>query len=251
MSAKPGTNARTCPVGLAGLPCTMKNPRSAKPASGGRIRQARGGFGRGPAGNAERRDVHPAQRQPRRHGSGYGHADRDPRMSGKLSASSAGKNGWPMNGMPATGMRSRKKIPKPSATPATPATLDSAAATPGDLPGGRADQAHRREPLLAAGGRQPGRGSDEDQHRGQDGQRHHGQEEVDGTLPAASVRRDTVQPLGVHVRPRSCRVPSWRSTSPARCRAWAPLRRSVPDDDDHESGDGSPASPIIPARWPG
>ena len=50
------------------------------------------------------------------------------RMSGRLSVSSAGKNGWPMNGMPATGMRSRKKSPKPMAVPSTAAAVDSMAA---------------------------------------------------------------------------------------------------------------------------
>ena len=34
-----------------------------------------------------------------------------------------------MNGMPATGMRSRKKIPNPAATPRIPATVDSVAAS--------------------------------------------------------------------------------------------------------------------------
>ena len=34
-----------------------------------------------------------------------------------------------MNGMPATGMRSRKKSPNPAATPSTAATVDSMAAS--------------------------------------------------------------------------------------------------------------------------
>ena len=34
-----------------------------------------------------------------------------------------------MNGMPATGVRSRKKIPKPTATPRIAATVDSVAAS--------------------------------------------------------------------------------------------------------------------------
>jgi hypothetical protein len=50
-------------------------------------------------------------------------------MSSGLSVSSAGKNGWPMNGMPATGMRSRKKIPNPAATPRIAAAVDSVAAS--------------------------------------------------------------------------------------------------------------------------
>ena len=51
------------------------------------------------------------------------------RMSSKLSDSSPGKNGTPMNGMPATGMRSMKKIPNPAAIPRVPATADSVAAS--------------------------------------------------------------------------------------------------------------------------
>ena len=50
-------------------------------------------------------------------------------MSVGLSVSSAGKNGSPMNDRPATGARSRKKIPKPSATPSSAATVDSTAAS--------------------------------------------------------------------------------------------------------------------------
>ena len=92
-----------------------------------------------------------------------------------------------MNGMAATGIRSRKKSPNPMAVPAAAAVVDSMAAISGHLPAGRAGQAHRREPLLAAGGRQPGRRADEDQHRGQDGQGHDGQEEVDGVRAAARV----------------------------------------------------------------
>ena len=50
------------------------------------------------------------------------------RMSGRLSDSSAGKNGWPANGMAASGTRSTKNKPKPVATPAAVATVDSMAA---------------------------------------------------------------------------------------------------------------------------
>ncbi len=50
------------------------------------------------------------------------------RMSDGLSVSSAGKNGWPMNGMAATGMRSSKKSPNPAAVPSTAAAVDSMAA---------------------------------------------------------------------------------------------------------------------------
>ncbi len=56
------------------------------------------------------------------------------RMSGTVSVSSAGKNGWPMNGMPATGMRSRKNSPKPMAVPSTAADVDSVAAISATCP---------------------------------------------------------------------------------------------------------------------
>jgi hypothetical protein len=51
------------------------------------------------------------------------------RMSVGLSDSWPGKNGSPKNGMPATGVRNRKKIPKPAATPRTAAAVDSTAAS--------------------------------------------------------------------------------------------------------------------------
>ena len=129
MSAKPGTNARSCPKGLVGLPCTVKNPSSAKPASSGSICQARGGGGvaRRATPSGEMRTRRSASRAATAAATGTPIATA--RMSGGLSVSSAGKNGWPMNGMPATGMRSRKKIPNPAATPATPATVDSVAAS--------------------------------------------------------------------------------------------------------------------------
>ena len=50
------------------------------------------------------------------------------RMSGRLSDRSLGKNGSPVNGMAESGMRSTKKRPKPVATPAAVATVDSTAA---------------------------------------------------------------------------------------------------------------------------
>ena len=45
ISRKPGTNAWICPAVVAGRPCTTKKPSSARPASSGSARQARGGFG--------------------------------------------------------------------------------------------------------------------------------------------------------------------------------------------------------------
>ena len=41
---------------------------------------------------------------------------------------SAGKNGSPVNGTAASGIRSTKNMPKPAATPAVAATVDSTAA---------------------------------------------------------------------------------------------------------------------------
>ena len=128
ISAKPGTNARTCPELLAGLPCTTKNPRSARPASSGSTRQARGGAG------VTRRVTPSGEMFTRRSASraataaATGTPTATTRMSGRLSDSSAGKNGWPVNGMAASGIRSTKNRPKPMATPTTAATVDSTAA---------------------------------------------------------------------------------------------------------------------------
>ena len=49
------------------------------------------------------------------------------RMSGGLSDSSAGKNGWPINAMPATRTRGRRTCR--TAATRTPATVDSTAAS--------------------------------------------------------------------------------------------------------------------------
>ena len=107
----------------------MKKPSSAKPTSSGTTRHARGGSG------VTRRATPSGEMRTRRSASSAATAAATgtpiatARMSGRLSDSSAGKNGWPINGMPATGMRSRKKIPKPAATPATAAAVDSVAAS--------------------------------------------------------------------------------------------------------------------------
>ena len=128
ISAKPGTNTSTCPAGLAGLPCTTKIPRSARPASSGSTRQARGGAG------VTRRVTPSGEIFTRRSASratttaAAGTPAATARMSGRLSDSSAGKNDWPVNGMAASGTRSTKNRPKPMATPATAATADSIAA---------------------------------------------------------------------------------------------------------------------------
>ena len=128
MSAKLDTNAWTCPDPEAGWPCTVQKPSSARPASSGTTRQAPGGFGRArratPSGEMfTRRSASRAAMAAK-----TGTPTATARMSNRLSVSSAGKNGWSMNGMAATGMRSRKKTPKPAATPAIPAMVDSIAA---------------------------------------------------------------------------------------------------------------------------
>ena len=218
----------------AGWPCTVQKPSSARPASSGTTRQARGGFG------VTRRATPSGEMCTRRSASraataaATGTPIATARMSDRLSDSSVGKNGWPMNGIPATGMRSRKKIPNPTATPRTAATVDSVGGEQGDLPAGRADQAHRREPFLAAGGRQPGRGGDEDQHRGQDGQRHDGQDEVDGPRCASRVGRAcSPAPRGSDLAapklPGTAVAIDVTRTLFGRARQ---LRRGAPDDDD-------------------
>ena len=114
---------------MAGWPCTAQKPSSARPASSGTTRQARGGFG------VARRATPSGEMCTRRSASraataaATGTPIATTRMSGRLSDRSPGKNGWPMNGMPATGMRSRKKIPNPTATPRIPAAADSVAAS--------------------------------------------------------------------------------------------------------------------------
>ena len=129
MSRKPGRSAQTSPPGDAGVPCATKKPSSARPASSGSTRQARGGLG------VVRRATPSGEMCTRRSASRAATAAATgtpiaiARMSGGLSAMSAGKNGSPRNGMPATGARSRKKIPKPAATPATAAAVDSVAAS--------------------------------------------------------------------------------------------------------------------------
>ncbi|GEM_PF-3962127 len=129
MSRKLDTNAWTCPGMEAGWPCTVQKPSSARPTSNGSARQARGGLG------VARRATPSGEMCTRRSASraataaATGTPTATARISSRLSDSSAGKNGWPMNGMPATGMRSRKKIPKPAATPKSPATVDSTAAS--------------------------------------------------------------------------------------------------------------------------
>ena len=237
----------------AGWPCTAQKPSSARPASSGTTRQARGGFG------VARRATPSGEMCTRRSASraataaATGTPIATARMSGRLSVSSAGKNGCADERDARDRGAQQEEDPEPGRHPQDRGRRRFGGGEQGDLLAGRADQAHRREPLLAAGGRQPGRGGDEDQHRGQDGQRHDGQDEVDGARLDSRVGRDVVQALGVH-RPvaRRCRAPPWRSTSPARCSGVCASCAGVrPTMMTSEFGDGSAASPIVPARWPG
>ena len=129
MSGKLDSNASICPGMDAGWPWMVQNPSSARPASSGTTRQARGGLG------VWRRATPSGEMCTRRSASraataaATGTPITTARMSARLSVSSAGKNGWPINGMPATGMRSRKKIPNPAAIPRVAATVDSVAAS--------------------------------------------------------------------------------------------------------------------------
>ena len=151
ISRKPGRNAWICPGTVAGRPCTTKKPSSARPASSGSIRQASAALGvtRRVTPSGEMFTRRSASRATMAAAAGTPRATT--RMSGRLSDRSPGKNGAPVNGMAASGTRSTKNRPKPAATPAVAATVDSTAAMTARLPRRRADQPHRGEPLLAAG----------------------------------------------------------------------------------------------------
>ena len=177
---------------------------------------------RRPAGDAERGDVHPAQRQPGRHGGDHGHADRDREDVRQAERQLGGEERLADERDARDRDAQQEEDPEAGRHPQDRGHRRFGGGEQGDLPAGRAGQAHRREPFLAAGGRQPGRGGDEDQHRGQDGQRHDGQDEVDGArLDPRVGRRYRSGPWG-SAGGRSSRAPSWRSTSPARCRACPP-----------------------------
>ena len=178
--------------------------------------------------------------------------------SGRLSDRSPGKNGWPTFKTPATGARSRRKIPNPTATPRTAAAVDSVAASSETPVRVALDQAHRREPLLG-GGRQPGRGGDEDQHRGENGQQDDGQDQVGG------ARRGRLRRAGCSSGRRAARRVARAGTGagpepaqdrgdrrhPYVDRGVRQLRGGAPDDDDQRGRRGQPASPIRPASPPG
>ena len=237
---------------MAGWPRTAKKPSSARPASSGSIRQARGGFG------VARRATPSGEMCTRRSASraataaATGTPIATARMSGGLSDSSAGEERLADERDARDRGAQQEEDPEADGRPQDRGRRRFGGGEQGDLLAGRAGQAHRREPLLAAGGRQPGRGGDEDQHRGQDGQRHDGQDEVDGARRDSRVGRDVGQALGVQlVAERSpgtavaIDVTRTLSGVPASCAGVRPTMMTS------EFGDGSAASPIVPARWPG
>ena len=133
-----------------------------------------------------------------------------------------------------------KNSPKPRPTPATAATLDSTVDDHRDLPRRGADQSHRGEPLLAPGGREPGRGADEDQHREQQRRRDDGEDQVDAVgvdadaeqQPPQSLRASSCVIAATCAAPgsvRHCRRCARRPRSASSVRA-APPRRSSPTD---------------------
>ena len=97
-------------------------------ASSGSTRQARGAFGvtRRVTPSGDIRTRRNASRDTMAAASGTPSATSS--TSGRLSARSPGKKGVPVNGIDASGTRSRKNRPKPAAIPATAATVDSTAA---------------------------------------------------------------------------------------------------------------------------
>ena len=94
-SAKLDANAWICPLTEAGWPRTVQKPSSARPASSGTARQARGGFG------VARRATPSGEICTRRSASRAATAAKTgtptatARMPGRLSDRSAGKNGSP------------------------------------------------------------------------------------------------------------------------------------------------------------
>ena len=129
ISAKLVANAWICPWIEAGCPCAAQKPSSARPRSRGTTCQTPGGFG------VTRRVTPSGEMFTRRSASraataaAAGTPAATTMTSLALSVSWPGKNGWPTNGMPATGMRSPKKTANPAATPATAAAVDSTAAS--------------------------------------------------------------------------------------------------------------------------
>ena len=81
----------------------VKYASSTIPATSGISRHARGGRGVDSPGDAERRDLHAAQREPRRDRGGRRDADRDEQHVHQGQRQVGGKNGAPVNGIAASG----------------------------------------------------------------------------------------------------------------------------------------------------
>ena len=253
MSAKLDTNAWTCPGMETGWPWTVQKASSARPASSGTTRQARGGFGVArratPSGEMCTRRIASRAATAAKTGTPIATA----RMSRRLSVSSLGEERLADERDARDRDAQQEEDPEPGRHPEDRGCRRFGGGEQGDLLAGRPGQAHRREPLLAAGGRQPGRGGDEDQHRDQDGQRHDGHDEVGGARPASRVGRGVGQALGVGLRPgdrpAQLRCGDRRHLHAAGvCASCAGVRPMMMTS---EFGDGSAASPIAPARRPG
>ena len=220
----------TLPPGLAGLPCTTTNPSSARPASSGSTRQARSepGVTRRLTPSGEMFTRRSASRAARAVAAGT--PDRDREDVGQAEGQLGGEERLP-------GERDgRQRYPQHEEQPET----DDDTGRRGHrglygrdhrgLPGRRADQPHRGEPLLAAGRGQAGGRADEDQHRHQQRQSHHRQDQVDarrreaspdhaGAMNAAAARRSGVE------------AGQLRGARQVRH-----LRSRTPDDDDQRVG---------------
>ena len=193
------------------------------------------------------------QRQPGRHRGEDGHADRDREYVPQGERQLGGEERLADERDARDRDAQSEEDPEPDGNPQDPGHRGFGGGEQGDLLAGRADQAHHREPFLAAGGRQPGRGGDEDQHRRQDGQRHDGQDEVDAALPASRIERGVGQALGVNSvggtgQPTNVVEIDVTCTLFGVCASCAGVR---PMTMTIELGDGSAASPIVPAKWPG
>ena len=125
---KAGRKTWICSGVVGGRPCTTMKPSTPTPASSGSTRQARGAFGvtRRVTPSGDIRTRCSASRDTMAAASGTPSATSS--TSGRLSDRSPGKKGAPVNGIDASGTRSRKNRPKPAAIPATAATVDSTAA---------------------------------------------------------------------------------------------------------------------------
>ena len=94
----------------------------------GITRQAPGGFGLRPASDAERGDVHPAQRHPRRHGGEDRHADRDQEDVEQAERQLAGEERLADERDGRDRDAQQEEEPEPDAVPRSAAVVDSMAA---------------------------------------------------------------------------------------------------------------------------